>query len=261
MTEHKEISQDNGDPQRMKKIAIAISLIAVITAFLVFAPLKQWVVDILNWAQNLGAAAPGIVFLFYVVAAVAFLPGSVLTLGAGFLFGVPVGFVTAWSGATIGACAAFLIGRNLARDWVARKISANPRFMAMDEAIAREGFKLVFLLRLSPAFPYNFMNYALGLTRVTFRNFALASALGMIPGALMYVYLGSAARSLAEVASGKVESGLAGQVFFWLGLAATVAVALFATRIATRSIREVQNKQGDHPQEELGHAMPKPGGK
>jgi len=168
------------------------------------------------------------------------LPGSVLTLGAGFLFGVPVGLLSAWTGATIGACVAFLVGRTQARDWVARKVSRNPKFAAVDEAVGREGFKIVLLLRLSPVFPFNFLNYALGLTKVSFWQYALASLIGMLPGGLMYVYFGSAARSLADVAAGKVEGGWAGQVFFWVGLAATVIVACFVTHLARKSLKEAE---------------------
>lgn len=232
-------------PHSLTRIAMILSVFVLIVGFLLLAPVKQWLIDILAAIQQLGTAAPAIVSLFYVVAAVAFLPGSVLTLGAGFLFGVKVGFVTVWIGATAGACAAFLIGRNLARDWVTGKVSSHPKFSALDDAIAREGFKLILLLRLSPIFPYNFLNYALGLTKVTFRSFALASGLGMIPGALMYVYIGSAARSLAEVASGNLHTGFAGQFFFWVGLLATILVAVLATRIATRSIKQVQQTPGD----------------
>lgn len=222
----------------MVLVGVAVTLAIAIMAF---APVKQWLLDVLYRTRDIGPLGPVVVAAFYVLAAVAFLPGSILTLGSGFLFGVPLGFITAWSGATVGACAAFIIGRTLARDYVAGKVSTNQKFMSLDDAIAKEGFKLVFLLRLSPIFPYNFMNYALGLTRVSFRNFALASATGMIPGALMYVYVGSAARSLAEIAAGNLNVGETGQAFFWLGLASTVLVALLATRIATRSLKSSQN--------------------
>ena len=194
---------------------------------------------------------------FYVLACVLFLPGSVLTLGAGFLFGVPVGFLTVWIGANLGACVAFLVGRTIARDWVARKVAGNPKFAAIDEAVGKEGFKIVALLRLSPVFPFNLLNYALGLTRVSFRNYALASLVGMLPGILMYVYFGSAARSLAEVTAGNVQGGIAGQIFFWVGLVATIAVALFVTRIARKSLKnaEASVQVGAKPsQEEPLHA-------
>ncbi|MBI5248847.1 MAG: TVP38/TMEM64 family protein [Desulfomonile tiedjei] len=221
-------------------ITLALLVAAIVTGILIL-PVRQYLVAALDWTQGLGAWGPIFVSLFYIVACVLLLPGSVLTLGAGFLFGVPVGLLSAWTGATLGACAAFLVGRTLARDWVARKVSGNPKFAAVDEAVGREGFKIVLLLRLSPVFPFNFLNYALGLTKVSFGKYALASLIGMLPGGLMYVYFGSAARSLADVAAGKVEGGWAGQVFFWVGLAATIIVAGFVTRVARKSLKEAEN--------------------
>jgi uncharacterized membrane protein YdjX (TVP38/TMEM64 family) len=218
-----------------------LALVAVaIFAGILLLPVRQYLVDTLEWTQGLGAWGPIFVALFYVVACVFLLPGSVLTLGAGFLFGVPVGLLSAWTGATLGACVAFLVGRTLARDWIATKVSGNPKFAAVDEAVGREGFKIVLLLRLSPIFPFNFLNYALGLTKISFWQYALASLIGMLPGGLMYVYFGSAARSLADVAAGKVEGGWTGQVFFWVGLAATIVVAGMVTRLARKSLREAE---------------------
>jgi uncharacterized membrane protein YdjX (TVP38/TMEM64 family) len=229
-------------PEKASVLRVILSvLVAVaVVAGMIFLPVRQYLVSALTWTQGLGAWGPLFVALFYVVACVFLLPGSVLTLGAGFLFGVPVGLLSAWIGATVGSCVAFLVGRTLARDWIARKVSGNPRFTAVDEAVAREGFKIVLLLRLSPIFPFNFLNYALGLTKVSFGSYALASLIGMLPGGLMYAYFGSAARSLADVATGTVEGGRAGQAFFWVGLLATIAVAVFVTRLARRSLREAQ---------------------
>jgi uncharacterized membrane protein YdjX (TVP38/TMEM64 family) len=223
---------------RFVLVALAVAIVVAGTLLL---PVRRYLVDALEWTQSLGAWGPIFVALFYIVASVFLLPGSVLTLGAGFLFGVPVGLLSAWTGATLGACAAFLVGRTLARDWVARKVSGNPKFAAVDEAVGREGFKIVLLLRLSPVFPFNFLNYALGLTKVSFGKYALASLIGMLPGGLMYVYFGSAARSLADVAAGKVQGGWAGQAFFWVGLVATLIVAGFVTRLARNSLKEAEN--------------------
>ena len=226
------------------RFVMIVLAVTAIVAGISLLPLKQYLVNVLEWTQSLGAWGPIFVALFYIVACVFFLPGSVLTLGAGFLFGVPVGLVTAWTGATVGACAAFIVGRTLARDWVASKVSGNPKFTAVDEAVGRQGFKIVLLLRLSPVFPFNFLNYALGLTKVSFGKYALASFIGMLPGGLMYVYFGSVARSLADVAAGKVQGSWAGQVFFWLGLAATIVVAGFVTRLARKSLRDAEQAVG-----------------
>src|SRR5206468_3640015 len=112
----------------------------------------------LDGVAGLGAVGLLLFVLLYVAAAVLFLPGSVLTLGAGAVFGLARGVGLVWIGATLGATAAFLVGRYLARDWVARRIDGNPRFRAIDEAVAREGWKIVLLTRLSPVFPFNLLN-------------------------------------------------------------------------------------------------------
>ncbi|MBI5250425.1 MAG: FAD-containing oxidoreductase [Desulfomonile tiedjei] len=232
-------------PERMgergyTKLVFLLLIVSGLAISLFLLPFKQYVVAVLEWTKDLGVWGPIFLAGFYVLAAVLFLPGSVLTLGAGFLFGVPAGLATVWIGANLGACAAFLVGRTIAREWVAQKVKGNAKFAAIDEALGREGFKVVLLLRLSPVFPFDLLNYALGITKVSFRNYALASLIGMVPGTLMYVYFGSAARSLAEVAAGKVEGGIAGQAFFWFGLAATIAVALVVTRIARKSLKTAE---------------------
>ncbi len=151
----------------------------------------------LDLIAGLGPWGPVMFVLLYIVATVFFLPGSILTLGAGFVFGVIKGAILVSIAATLGATAAFLVGRYLARDWVAKKIEGNVRFKAIDEAVAREGWKIVGLTRLSPVFPFNLLNYAFGLTRVSLRDYFFASWIGMMPGTLMYVYLGSLAGDLA----------------------------------------------------------------
>jgi uncharacterized membrane protein YdjX (TVP38/TMEM64 family) len=189
-----------------------------------------------EWVEGLGFWGPGAFVLGYAVAAVALLPGSLLTLAAGALFGLARGTAYVLVGATLGACLAFLIARYLARGAVERRISAHPRFAAVDRAIGGEGLKIVFLLRLSPVFPYNVLNYALGLTRVRFRDFLLASV-GMLPGTLLYVYYGKVLGDVAAAASGAtVERGTAYWVTLGLGLAATVAVTFVVTRAARRAL-------------------------
>jgi uncharacterized membrane protein YdjX (TVP38/TMEM64 family) len=138
----------------------------------------------------------------------------------------------------LGACAAFLVGRTVARGWVERKVSEHPGFGAIDQAVGREGFKVVFLTRLNPVFPFNLLNYAFGLTKVPFWKYALASWIGMLPATLMYVYLGSAAGELAQVLTGKVEGGMGSRILFGLGLVATVAVVVLVTRVARKAVSE-----------------------
>lgn len=218
---------------------LAVCAVAMVIGGLIWMlPVQSYLTATLEWTKGLGFWGPLVVVLAYVAATVLFLPGSVLTLGSGFLFGVAMGTVWASLGSTLGAAAAFLVGRTVARDWVAHKVSGKPIFTAIDEAVGEEGAKIVFLTRLSPIFPFNLLNYAFGLTRVRFWHYFFASWIGMLPGTVMYVYLGSAARSLAQIAAGRVEGGSAQRIFFWIGLAATVAVAVFVTRIARRALRE-----------------------
>jgi len=221
---------------------VRIVVFAVIICGLVLGalllPVKDYLVSLLEWTDGLGLWGPIVVAGFYVVACLLLLPGSVLTLGAGFLFGVATGTVTFSVGSTLGACAAFVVGRTVARDWIAQKISANPKFTAIDEAVARQGLKIVLLTRLSPIFPFNLLNYAFGLTKVDFRRYAIGSWVGMLPGTIMYVYLGSAARSLADVAAGNVEQQTTQRIFFWAGLLATVVVVVFVTRVARKALKQ-----------------------
>ncbi len=190
----------------------------------------------LEGIQNLGTVGAIAFILLYIIATITILPGSIVTLGAGVVFGVVLGSLYVFIGATLGAIAAFLIGRYLARDWVAQKIAGNPQFAAIDEAVGREGFKIVLLTRLSPIFPFNLLNYAYGLTNVSLKDYAIASV-GMIPGTIMYVYLGSLAGNLATLGTGNQPSH---PTITWtlriIGFIATVAVTLYVTRVAKKAL-------------------------
>ena len=193
----------------------------------------------LQWVDNLGAIAPIAFIVIYIIATVAFLPGSVLTLGAGVLFGIVRGSIYVFVGATLGATCAFLVGRYLARGWVARKIADNQKFKAIDRAVSLEGLKIVLLTRLSPIFPFNLLNYSLGVTGVALRDYILGS-LGMIPGTIMYVYLGSLAGSIATI--GGATQPDANPIAQWsiriIGFVATAAVTLYVTKIARKALDE-----------------------
>lgn len=186
----------------------------------------------LDAIAGLGIWGPVIFAVLYVVATVLFLPGSILTLGAGVVFGVVKGVLIVSVSATLGATAAFLVGRYLARPAIARRIDGNPRFKSIDQAVAREGWKIVGLTRLSPVFPFNLLNYAFGVTHVSLRDYVLASWIGMMPGTVMYVYLGSLAGNLASIGRGHASRTPAQWAFYAVGLVATVAVTVYVTRIA-----------------------------
>jgi len=186
----------------------------------------------LNWIGDLGPWGPVIFVGLYIVAEVLFVPASVLTLGAGALFGVVLGSVCVSIGATLGATAAFLVGRYVARDAIARRIEKHQNFAAIDRAVADEGWKIVLLTRLSPVFPFVLLNYAFGLTRVKLSHYVLASWLGMIPGTLLYVYLGS----LVNLGAGHRQRTTGEWILYGVGLMATVTVAVFVTRLARTAI-------------------------
>lgn len=191
------------------------------------------------WVQDLGAWGPSAFALGYVVATVALVPGSLLTLAAGAIFGIVKGTALVLIAATLGASLAFLISRYLAREAVERRLAAHPRFAAIDRAVGSEGRKIVFLLRLSPIFPFNLLNYGLGLTNIRFTDFLVASA-GMVPGILLYVYCGRVIGDVARIASGASASpGPAGFLVLGIGLVATIAVTTLITRTARRALRAV----------------------
>lgn len=234
------------NPNTKKSFPWKLILIGAIVVGLVVAsillPMKEYLQAMLQWADGLGPAGPVVVAAAYILACVLFLPGSILTLGAGALFGVVVGTITVSVGSVLGASAAFLVGRTIARDAIARKVEGNAKFGAIDQAVGKQGLKIVLLTRLSPIFPFNLLNYAFGLTKVKFGHYVLGSWIGMIPGTIMYVYLGSAAGSLVNAAAGNVQKTPAQQAFFWVGLAATVVVAMFVTRVARKALAEATSE-------------------
>lgn len=208
---------------------IAIGLAAAALLILGGRQLGVYVPQFRAWVEGLGPLAPAAFILGYAVATVAFIPGSALTLAAGAIFGVVAGTIYTLVGATLGASAAFLIARYVARGAIERRVAGNPRFAAIDRAVGREGFKIVALLRLSPVLPFNLLNYALGLTRVRFLHYLAASA-AMLPGTLLYVYSGAAVGELAQGAGNRIVLGI--------GLIATVVVTTFVTRLAGRALRQ-----------------------
>jgi uncharacterized membrane protein YdjX (TVP38/TMEM64 family) len=195
--------------------------------------MNELVANALDWVEQLGPMGPVLFILIYIATCVLFIPGSALSLGAGAVFGVVKGSMIVSIASTLGATAAFLVGRYIARDWVARKIEKSEKFKAVDQAVAAEGWKIVGLTRLSPVFPFSLLNYAYGLTKVSLRDYVVASWIGMMPGTVMYVYLGSLAR-LGVESEGATTAQL---VLKGVGLVATVGVTIYITRIARRALK------------------------
>jgi uncharacterized membrane protein YdjX (TVP38/TMEM64 family) len=225
-------------------VAVAV-VIGLAIYFKIPAALQHGLKDALNWIASLGTWGPIIFIAVYVLACVLFVPGSVLTLGAGALFGVVKGSIYTSIGATLGATCAFLVGRYLARDWITKRIGTNPKFKAIDDAVATEGWKIVGLIRLAPIFPFTLINYAFGLTRVSLRDYVLASWIAMMPGTVMYVYFGSVLGDLAKLDKG-VQSP---PVLKWIIGILTVLVTIYITRFARKALaQKISRKENPLPQ-------------
>jgi uncharacterized membrane protein YdjX (TVP38/TMEM64 family) len=215
-------------------------LAAAVAIFAIAAPrIGDALPRLFAWVEGLGAWGPIAFIVIYTVSTVLVVPGSIITLAGGALFGLAEGTAWVFTGAMLGSGAAFLIGRYLARRPVEERIDRYERFAAVDRAVGRDGLRMVFLLRLSPVFPFSLLNYALGLTSVRFRDYMLAG-FGMLPGTLLYVYYGKVAGDLAQLASGvPQERGTAEWAMLLLGLAATIAVTVVVTRRARAALREL----------------------
>jgi len=186
--------------------------------------------------SDLGAWAPFWFIIVYIVACLTFFPGFILTMGAGILFGLLRGSVFVSIGATLGAACAFLISRYLARDWVLKRFSRNPKFRAIDDAVANEGWKIVGLIRLSPVFPFIPMNFVFGLTKIPFWQFFFATWAGIIPVCVLFVYLGTLLGDVAALGTQPIAAGRTKWLLSGVGVGATVIVSLFITRIARKAL-------------------------
>ncbi|WJW76499.1 VTT domain-containing protein [Thiohalobacter sp. IOR34] len=175
------------------------------------------------WVQGAGAAGPLLFMAVYAIGTVLFLPGSVLTLAGGALFGPVLGTFYNLTGATVGAALAFLVARYLGADWVARKTGG--RLKQLIQGVENEGWRFVAFVRLVPLFPFNLLNYALGLTRIPFWHYLLATWVCMLPGAIAYTYLGYAGREAVAGGEGLIQKIL-------LALALLAAVAFLPRLIA-----------------------------
>ncbi len=223
--------------EQVKPISLAVMVVGMLVA-VVLLPVAAWLTLGITWVETHPTLAWIAYVATYIVATVLVIPASILTLAAGFVFGLPLGVVLVSIGSVLGASAAFLVGRFFARDWVAKRIASLPRFRALDQATRHEGFVIVFLTRLSPLFPFNLINYGLALTSVRFKDYFLASWIGMLPATILYVYIGSVAKDLTELTSGGVQGGVVGRVLLFVGLAATVLLTIIITRKATRTLAQ-----------------------
>jgi uncharacterized membrane protein YdjX (TVP38/TMEM64 family) len=224
---------------------LKLLLLSLLVATLIIAARHFNVQEILltsiTWVNSLGALGPIAYIVIYNLATLLFIPGSLLTLKGGCLFGLLWGSVYVLIAAIIGATLAFIIGRYLSRDWVAQQIDRHPKFKAIDLAVAKEGWKIVLLTRLCPLFPFNLLNYAFGITQVSLKDYILGS-FGIVPGTVMYAYIGSLAGNLAMINNPNQPTNPQAQIWQWVmqvvGLIATVAVTIYITRIAHQALAQ-----------------------
>jgi uncharacterized membrane protein YdjX (TVP38/TMEM64 family) len=200
-------------------------------------PFREWLAAFTNWVDGLGPAGMALYAAAYALVAVLMLPAWLMTVGAGMIFGFLPGIAVISVGATAGAAASFLVARYFARERVARAAAKNPKFQALDRAIAEKGWKIVFLLRMSAVVPYVFSNYVYGLTAIRFWPYVAASALGMLPLITLYVALGVAAGE-AEGAHPGVPSGPWVPVVLGAGVLITAAVTWYVSRLTRRAMAE-----------------------
>ncbi|KAB5545413.1 hypothetical protein DKX38_013525 [Salix brachista] len=206
------------------------------TGFVTFFSL-QILKDFLLWVeQDLGPWGPLVLAIAYIPLTILAVPASVLTLGGGYLFGLPVGFVADSIGATVGAGAAFLLGRTIGRSFVVSKLKDYPKFSSVAIAIQKSGFKIVLLLRLVPLLPFNMLNYLLSVTPVSIGEYMLASWIGMMPITLALVYIGTTLKDLSDVTHGWSEFSTTRWVLIVLGLVVSVVLMFCVTKVAKSAL-------------------------
>jgi uncharacterized membrane protein YdjX (TVP38/TMEM64 family) len=220
-----------------------IALIAIVVALFLamrFLPVREWLTNFNDWVSQMGVLGIFIFIGVYALATVLLAPGSILTIGAGFAFGLWKGFFAVSGGATLGAALAFLVARFIARAKIQAIAQRNEKFREIDSAIGKQGAKLIFLLRLSPVIPFNLSNYFYGLTAVKFWSYVLASWIGMMPGTFLYVYIGTASEAAVSAAAGGEAMKHSWQywVVLGIGLAATIIVTIWVTKIARDALKK-----------------------
>lgn len=205
-------------------------------------PVGEWLGSFNEWVGGLGFLGIVIFIAVYILSTILLLPGAILTVGAGFVFGLGWGFIAVSAGSTIGASLAFLIGRFIARDKIEAATRDKPKFRSVDQAIGKKGAKLIMLLRLSPLIPFNLSNYFYGLTAVRFCPYVLASWIGMMPGTLLYVYFGTLGRAGIEAAAGaETGRGPLEWTLLGVGLLATLIVTIWVSKIARHALKEADD--------------------
>jgi uncharacterized membrane protein YdjX (TVP38/TMEM64 family) len=233
------MSDDRQTKSATGRIAVLVLILMALFLAMRFLPVQQWLHSFNDWVGQMGTVGSLVFIVVYALAAVLLAPGSILTIGAGFVFGLWKGFLVVSAGATLGASLAFLVARFIARDKIESIAKRNEKFRKIDNAIGEQGAKLIFLLRLSPVIPFNLSNYFYGLSAVKFWPYVLASWIGMMPGTFLYVYIGVASKAAVTAAAGgeAMKHGWQYWTFLGVGFLATVMVTIWVTKIARDALK------------------------
>ncbi len=250
------------NPRRIAEWVKLVSIAVIVIGLLVIAtalPLEQGIRAVIAWVGGLGPVGPLVYAGIYLLVTVLMIPVAAFSIAAGALFGLFWGTVAVWLGSNLGAALALLIARYLARDAVRKKLARFPKFKAIDRAVAEDGWKIVAMLRLSPAVPFNVQNYVYGLTGIRFWPCVGASAVAMLPGIFMYVYLGYAGRaSIEAAAAGEVQRGWGHWALLAAGLIATLVVTVYITQLARLAIAKQTDVEPVEEDKEREPAMESP---
>tara|TARA_Y100000814_G_scaffold289385_1_gene262286 strand:- start:1794 stop:2504 length:711 start_codon:yes stop_codon:yes gene_type:complete len=231
------------------KLILLMGLVLVILIAVILLPIYEWILIGTGWADSHRRLAWFAYIAVYTVATILVFPGTILTLTAGFLFGIPVGIAVVSVGSLSGASCAFFIGRFLAHDWAKNRMKRFQKFEKLEIATRHKGFLIVLLTRLSPLFPFNLLNYAFGLTAVRFRDYFFASWIGMTPAIALYVSIGSTTKNVTELASQGIQGQSAEKLLLIVGLIATLILAVIIMRLATKVLdRELIKKIERNPE-------------
>jgi uncharacterized membrane protein YdjX (TVP38/TMEM64 family) len=232
---------------RTRRVAGWIAAAVLVAGLLVLGHalhLDQLVADLRRWVESQGIAGALMFAALYAVCSLLLVPATVLTIAAGAIFGLLWGSVLSWCAAMVSAVVAFLIARHFARDRVERAVRSRPRLRAVDHAIGDGGFRVVALLRLSPIVPFSVSNYVYGVTPVRAGSYLAASALGMLPGTFLYVYLGHLG---GAAAAGEEGAGLWRWVLLVAGLLATAVATIFIAKRARAALHTRRRPAGRRP--------------
>ena len=221
---------------RWRWIVLGVGIVALFVATRVL-PVGDWLRGFQSWVAHQGLWGGVVYALVYTAAVLLFVPGSVLTIGAGLVFGLRWGTVIVSIASTTSAALAFLIARYVARDRVEARAKRNKKFHAIDQAIREKGWRVVALLRLSPLVPFSVSNYLYGLTPVGFGPYVLASWIAMMPATVLYVWIGAAGKAAADAGGGQGKSPQE-WALLGAGLVATAVVTVMITRTARRQLAQ-----------------------